>query len=1095
MSKDPFSSDNERTRKFLELAKAYYLANRDKANETLAKLPIGKAAYMAKGSIQDLGSIISAGKKALSAGQKATAGIAEDTPAGIATEVGKLGMYSLKELSKLARSSLVLGSKRLTGDKKTTLKELLAKTTMASEAINALPSEANINLPNVGPVPSSVVNKTVIQSSPLISAVRGLNLKVPTKIIPTEPTKLSDNTNKILFLINRMYPQNRIGSSLGNLMYKKLTAGQPTSPTGIPQIVEKKTLGDLTAKPLAGLASDVYTDPFTFIGGGANLALKGIKSAIGSSYLPYAQKWATSKRAKETFEAFGEGYPKAMAILAKIFSFGKVDEGALYGAMRTPSKLLSPDFVKTVNKFKNEVVLFTQKALRKGNRWYDIKDPAIQEEIGKAVYSNDFDALRKYVSELVESGSKSVKKFDNPIEDIVKIAQDFRRLQTIAGQSAVKSGLITPEVFEANKRNYVRTFYRYFEDNPQFLKESPESGLRPLLETSPVVGQNKKIDIKLFKKKLKPEDFATPELYKEFQKTYGVLGPENIGYSATKGAILTTQAAKTKQMFQEISEIPNMAKTRLPEDMLAKVVPGANLAEKESIVEAGAKRIKVGDFGTTPLLEINGVEHIKIPANQAYGALAGKWMPRYEGMEIVNVFKRKNEYVQLMDNAIGIWKTLKVPYSTTAQSRNFFISNPILMMMSGINPADAITLGPKAMTKFIDKGFATEVGRNYLRLGGLGRTYVDKEAIRLVQQPTIKKTSAAAQKLSDALTGTKKAASVPGKLYSNLEHAGKMGIMEYWHGKGLSWEEAFKRAQSALFDYGDRSALIDKLSRFVIPFATFPSKALPFAAKTALSRPKGVMTAIAMRDVWNEREGNKLGLTDKEINLIKKRYGEWYLIAGGEKGKPNIIDLSYLTPGADLYGSSEGRGLLPEGVPQTFQPSHPALAGFEIGFDKSLYFDKPITNESMIETKDVGKYANALIQTGVNPVKAWTITLSQTKDAAKWLHLWRVLGPANAWVPGTYQNNVLISALSGVPTYSGRTISPEQALLQEFGGIKLNQMDLKTSKGVELSKKTSEAGEIYKKLLSIKNKNIPNKEEVKRLLKDMYKNKYREMKE
>jgi hypothetical protein len=1000
---------------------------------------------------------------------------------------------------------------------------------------NKLPNENLQIKPTVAPE----VQQSIIQSSPLIAATLG---KIPTKIQPAAPVDMGDTVRQALQIMRDSNPVTRIGSSLGESAFGALTAGQTpigTTSTGIgiadipkyvkamtdkgapvmdairvvlkntnyPKITEQKTLGDAFVKPTMKFALDTAADPLTWVGGAGELGLAGIKAAAGPG----------AELGKQIFGAFGEAYPRiaqmATEALQKIPMFKNADPGAVYNALRSPSELLSPEFQDVVIKFKNKINLFTNTALERAKPWYALKDPDLQTKIGEAVYSGDYAPLQKHVEDLVAAGSPVVAKLPDPVNDVLDIAKGFRSLQTVAGKAAVDAGLVSKETFEANKKNYVRQFYRYFVDHPEFMNENPENGLQRMVSGINISGENKKVNFNLFNKKLAPEDFPSLAEYEEFKKNYGALGPDNVGFSATRGAILTNNAARQRQMFSGIADIPGLAKDQLPESFLSKITAGQTLADKAAVAEAGARKIKLGDFGQTPLLNIDGVEHIKIPADKGFGALAGKWMPRPEGESVVNVFKRKGDIQRAIDKFTGFWKTMKVPYSTTAQSRNFLWSNPFLMTLSGIDPVEAFTIGPKAMASFSEKGFNTPVGQAYLRLGGLGKTFVSADITPLM------KNAAEKTKPSSALwQGIKEKLALPGKAYSSLESAGKMGIMDYWHGKGLTWKESFDKAQETLFDYGDRSALIDKISRNAlgIPFMTFSSKALPFVAKKTLSNPGRVLSAIAMKDVMNEHQSQKLGLTPADLKLIQQRYGDWYLITGGTKDKPEVLDLSYLIPGTDLTGGYDNKGSLrnvaPFPIPQAFNPSSPYYSLGETVFNKSLYFDKPIMQPTSIDTKDIGKYIQIMkdrapagtvsvkdipallkemVKRGAAPEKALAVliknsnpvytanaakvVIGNTKRADQLLYLLRSLGPASGFMPGSYQWDNLASALKGVPSYSGRTMSVAQALTQELGGLKFNQMDLPQSRSIALNQKRGEIKDIIKKIIQAQKSSDPNK--------------------
>jgi hypothetical protein len=863
-------------------------------------------------------------------------------------------------------------------------------------------SAGSENIPNISA-------SGITPSASMATIPKGMSFDVPA--LGMKP-KLDILNNPIL----------QVGMGLANSYASKIRDKQESgdvSPTGIPQISSVHPSEIL--KPTIGLGMDFTSDPWSLLPIPAGSAIKAIKKVAGPKVI------------EQSMEAFGSVIPDLLG------SFSS-DPEKLKMYLRTPSKILSPELKDSVMKAKRDINNFIEYAVKRVDKWAE-QTPDIREAIGKAVISNDYGALENSVT-----GMKNA-------DEIMSIAKNLRKTDFKAGIEAVKAGKLTKEKFIENSGTHVRRMYEFYENNKEFLKNEEISGSATtgLFETlvGPNIGKGTKTTPSFFKSR--GADFQTPEEYAAWRATHGELGPEKIGYSIGEGSTRTFKSARYSRMYDDLANSPNYAMNELPPEVIAK--------------QPYQKFTQVG-MAKMPYSEIGGKQYIKMPESQSYGSLANKWIPRADGEYLVDYQTNKSGPIsRWVEKMTGLWKTGKVAASSAAQSRNFFMSNPLQMMYMGVDPIDAFKYTYKRAMVHMD-GKQDTIRRLVNRLGGESSTFTDSETLKAYsgfkgyKQP------------SELNMNLKKALNIPGKIYGESELIQKEAMFEYLKDKGLSSKEAWAKTTEALFDYSDKSKLVKNLSKsvFGVPFITYSAKAIPYTAKTILTKPGNILPLLAVRDTWNNKQIDKLGLTNNNIKSIEERYGNWYLITGRTKDAPEIIDLSYSIPGLpDVIGSKAGSGVLTGLAPQAMQPSHPLVGIAETipSINKSFYFNKPIYKETDFNAGELKDAYKELKKAGLPSLRAFSEVLGGSKIGKGFGHIFQTLAPATAFMPGTYQAKKLSSAIKGEPvSYTGETMTPETALLSEFG-IKTSPMNLSQSDKMDVFKMKSKIKEITGNLIKL----------------------------
>jgi hypothetical protein len=964
--------------------------------------------------------------------------------ASIATNLGKLAYNDLSKMQSLMAALTDYGVKKAKGEE-TTLKKVLTDKPNFMEVPDNIPGTFNVgdivkSVPGItGKYTPTDEQSAKIQAlwdkfkasgldaalNPLIrTALRSGEQIIPTGVIQSGLSEAGR-------MVAKSTPLLRMGSFLA-----KQTGIKPTI-----DVDKTNSLMDI-AKPVVGFGLDTATHPITAVSGSGTLMLKGIKnlaqglSLTGKGISNPLAVASAAKMGKETFEAFGEAYPRIFQMIGE--AVGHKDPEKIYNFFRSPSKIVSQKVQDAIMKSQRDIGLFNNKAKARTEAWASIPDEAARKAVGEALMNNNYSLL---------------EPFKVKFPEIESVAKNIRRLITEAGLQGVKGRVLDYNTFVANKDTYVRRMYEYFENPENFVKaNNPEANLANVLTESPISGTaGNKINTKIMSQRVADE--AT-------RKRLGVLGPEQIGYTSGEGSVRTFKSARNSEMFNEISASPDIVKTNLPESIVNQY-PGSNLAEKELNAIKQSEKTKINIFNALPKFNIDGETWVKMPTNKGYGALADKYIRRVDADHIIGTYALKGAAMKTYEKLLSLWKSGKVLWSPPAQSRNL-LSNTILMTYSGIPFTDAVNYLYKASKAVITKGSNDYVNRAFIKFGGQGTAWADNEAFKLGSKFT-------GQKISKPSL-LKDVAAIPGNVYAGTENIFKNAIMRYWHEeKGLSLKEAFNKAQETLFNYGDTSKAINLTKKTLIPFFTFSSKALPFTAKSALSRPNSVLPLMAAKDVINDYNAKKIGITADSRAILNDRYGQWYLITGGTKLKPEIIDLSYIIPGlTDLSGNQGSKGILGNlPIPQSFQFNNPAFAILEAapGINKSFYFQKPITSSTDIKMQEIQPMIDSLVKSGVPIKEAYKKVLGNSAILKRLAHVYKSWAPANPLVPGTYQNEQLTAAIKGMPTSMSGEVPTLKTAITSLTGIKNTPVDILKQTKINM-------GEFQKSVKDIRNKNI-----------------------
>lgn len=382
--------------------------------------------------------------------------------------------------------------------------------------------------------------------------------------------------------------------------------------------------------------------------------------------------------------------------------------------------------------------------------------------------------------------------------------------------------------------------------------------------------------------------------------------------------------------------------------------------DMDNILEKGAGTV-IGSRGSAWASETRTATHIRqIPQDPAYGDLAGMWVdtPTFtlmRGSDARDTLRSQEGRMlsslgDMYRDGVGVFKFMKAVADPTAQMRNFF-GGAILANMAGFG-FDAIKYVPKMineMKSFIQKGdfgyymkLADDAGVNLwkqdlasVELKELSTRVLDDSLKDLFasDRNTLKPFSAILHALDRYVTrkvpGVRKTAEkatgfvgatamdAVSHNFSYGDQFWKLGVFmkEYdnlassWarQGKALTKEvqnnfarQAASLAQQSLFNYADVPWGINMMRKWgVVPFATFPFKAVPFVAKTLYDAPWRVLRYERLADGINNMMVDSPNDLAQEIDNLPEYLRDRMVLKLPWKDGQNrdqFLDLSYYVP-------------------------------------------------------------------------------------------------------------------------------------------------------------------------------------------------------
>lgn len=392
-----------------------------------------------------------------------------------------------------------------------------------------------------------------------------------------------------------------------------------------------------------------------------------------------------------------------------------------------------------------------------------------------------------------------------------------------------------------------------------------------------------------------------PEEIREALGEVLTVGPRVAGQAADAGRLLETRKflddlAGVRRLDPEVGGKVAEAKRlllrgdRVPDTLMADIERGiGRKLRKEEIASLEIGGILSKDGSDLASLNKTAKHKHQIPKDPTYGELAGMYVEtgtylmlrRLEGVgDVANPTTGiAHALLEGIRTATGHFKTMKVIMDPTAQFRNF-LGNMVLMDMQGTNPlhVDKLIKAGREIQQFAQKG---EMGQ-YMRLAeeaGLSlfqHTFSRQELVqfgeRIGAEAVDRKTwKGFFQGMFGALNSIYEVpARIGSKAFEFSEQMFKLDVFIDQYDKlaravarsGRTLDDAMRidlarqagaLAEQALFNYADVPYLVDFARKYgVVPFATFPFKAVPYVAETLHKHPTRILKYERGVEEWNE---------------------------------------------------------------------------------------------------------------------------------------------------------------------------------------------------------------------------------------------------
>jgi len=269
--------------------------------------------------------------------------------------------------------------------------------------------------------------------------------------------------------------------------------------------------------------------------------------------------------------------------------------------------------------------------------------------------------------------------------------------------------------------------------------------------------------------------------------------------------------------------------------------------------------------------------------------------------------------------------------------------------------------------------------------------------------------------------GVSKASAKPGQMYQTEEFIGKFVKYLEQRDKGKSVIEAVQEANKWLFDYSDLATWEKNIARRIMPFYTFPRKALPRVLEAAANRPLVLAKYPMLAKSLTQYSLYKLELTAKDYEQVENLLPEYmsqgsYLLMPyrDANGDLRFFDWTWNVPWGGLF-EAEQRGLLKSTITNPL-----ANLTYDIMNNKSSWTGREIYDDAIPADKQTPAYR-------------------REQNFKKMLYVWQGLVPSMVY-KGIYWDK-LYGAATGKKERGKDMLLPE-AIAHTIFGVRTQAIDV-----------------------------------------------------
>ncbi|MCG5533094.1 N-6 DNA methylase [Halorhodospira sp. 9621] len=488
----------------------------------------------------------------------------------------------------------------------------------------------------------------------------------------------------------------------------------------------------------------------------------------------------------------------------------------------------------------------------------------------------------------------------------------------------------------------------------------------------------------------------------------------DVRYNLIKSFQLLAHDISSARFFSDIAKNPDWATME----------PTTETGEAAEIVNAEEAR---------RLSTFVGVDWVRVPETRvAKGAKAFKWGD-LAGMYVRPEIWRDLNELDIMQTP-GTWRKLLTHWklNKTARSPVVHVNN----VMSNLGLMDLIDVRVRDLAagirEFAHKGPMYQEAREH---GAFGGTFVHQEIQRDVLAPIVDEMLAEARRGEESMGGRVRFLSQLGyRLWDGVKKADRrmvdfyqvedeifrMGTYMRLRGMGMDAPEAARQARVQFLDYNIRAPWVNAARQSVLPFISYTYRAAPAIATAIAHRPWKLAKYITIGYLTNllafelepgdEDEERRTmrpevqGMTWASIPFTDIGWNRMVRLPWRDQyDNPMYIDIMRWVPAGDVFDTQQGV----TGVPAWLQMGGPLQIGFELYLNKQNFTGQEIYDPLASDWQD---RLNARIG-----------------------YLWRAYVPSGAYIPGSWHNASLMSALRGERDLLDRPASIPQSLASGVG--------------------------------------------------------------